>query len=135
MDINYKRAATAAAFGLVPAFIAYAMVSIATFADPPPVWVFFVGIPVFGYILYRETTIRGQLGGVFFWLAVETLLTPLVFVLYTFAFAGDQTMTGAGQAGAAIGGGLLAIGAFIVGVPLAGVFYLLSQKIPKSEDQ
>jgi len=134
MDIDWKQAITAVIIALVPAFLAYAMVSIAVFAENPPVWVFFVGIPVFGYLLYREGTIRGQLGGMFFWLAVETLLTPLVFVLYTFAFSSDQAMTGAGQAGAAIGGGILAIGAFVIGVPLAGVFYLISRKIQPSED-
>lgn len=133
MNINWKQAVTAVVIALAPAFVAYAMVSLAVFAENPPVWVFFVGVPAFGYLFYREHSIRGQVGSMFFWLAIETLLTPLVFVLYTFAFSSQQTMTGAGQAGAAIGGGLLAIGAFVIGVPLAGVFYLLSRKIRPSE--
>ena len=134
MDIDWKQATTAVIIALVPAFVAYAMVSIAVFAENPLVWVFYVGIPTFGYLFYREETIRGQLAGMFFWLVVETLLTPLVFVLYTFAFSSDQAMTGAGQAGAAIGGGILAIGAFVIGVPLAGVFYLISRKLQPSEN-
>lgn len=133
MNVDWKQAMIAVVTALLPAFIAYAMVSIAVFAENPPVWVFFAGIPVFGYLFYRKGSVRGQLSGLFFWLAIETLLTPLMFLLYTFAFSNQQAMTQAGQAGAAIGGGILAVGGFVVGVPLAGVFYLLSRKILPEE--
>ena len=129
MDINWKRAATATGFGLIPAFLAYMMLSIATASETGLVWVFFVGIPVFGYLIYREATVREQAGGMFFWLAVESLLTPLVFLLYTVAFAGEQTTTDAETAGAAIGGVILVVGAFLIAVPLAGVFYLISRRL------
>jgi len=132
MNVNWEKAEQgiiALLVGLIPAFVAYLMVTVATFAESPPAWVFYVGVPVFGYILYQETSTRGKIGSMFFWLAIETLLTPLMFVLYTFAFSSQQAMTGAGQAGAAIGGAILAAGGFVIGIPLAGVFYLLSRKI------
>jgi hypothetical protein len=51
----------------------------------------------------------------------------------TFAFSSDQAITWARQAAAAIGGGIL-VGAFVIRVPLAGVFYLISRNIQLSKN-
>lgn len=64
-----------------------------------------------------------------FWLGIETLLTPLVMLLFTLAFASQQTPTAAGQAGAATGGFVLIVISFLVGIPLGIVLYLISRRL------
>ncbi len=127
MDIKWKRVGTAGLLGLIPAFVAYVMASIA--GNDVYSLVFFVAIPVFGYLLYRVPTVKEQAGQMFFWLAIETLLTPLVLLVSTFVFTGSETAGGAETAGAVIGGGILIIAAFLIGIPLAGVFYLISRRL------
>ena len=124
---DIKNAVIAALIGIIPAFGLYAMTSIAFF-DPIPA-IFLIGIVVFGYLLYRRPTVKAMFGGASFWLAIESFLTPLALLIYTFSFASQETQTGAEQAGAAIGGFVLVIGAFVIGVPLGIVFYLASRKL------
>lgn len=126
--IDWKHAGIAALFGLVPAFIAYMMVTLATGGDPVGI-VFLLAIPVFAYLLYSRTTPKQMAGGTCYYLAIEFLLSPFVFLLYTFAFASQNTTTDAGAAGAAIGGFALTIGAFVIGLPLALALYLISRRL------
>lgn len=62
--INWRNAVAATAIALVPAFGAYVAVGIA--ASDVLVWVFFVAIPVFGYLLYQRPTIKAMFGGMCF---------------------------------------------------------------------
>lgn len=130
-SFDVKHAILAVAIGLIPAFGLYVMTSVALF-DPIPA-VLLIGIVVFGYLLYRQPTIKAMFGGASFWLAVESFLTPLALLVYTFSFAAEEAGTGAEQAGAAIGGGLLILLAFVIAVPLGIVFYLVSGKLSANE--
>lgn len=127
-DIHWKRVGMAGAFALIPAFLAYVAVTLASGGDPVGI-VFLLAIPVFGYLLYQRPTAKAMAGGMFYYLAIEFLLSPFVFLLYTFAFASENASTSAGQAGAAIGGFALTIGAFVVGLPLAIALYLISRRL------
>jgi len=129
--IQWTRVVIAGAFALLPAFIAYAGLSLATGGDPLGI-VFFLGIPVFGYLLYQRPTTKAMAGGMCYYLAIEFLLSPFVFLLYTIAFTSGNTSTAAGQAGAAIGGFALTIGAFVIGLPLAIALYLVSRRLEPS---
>lgn len=131
--INYRRAGAAFLFGLIPALGAYIGVSIALY-DAVGI-VLLIAIPVFTYLLYQRRTKKAMLGGVSYFLAIETLLTPLALLIYTFVFASQETTTAAGGAGAAIGGFFLVVIAFVVGVPLAGVLYLISRKLDTEESR
>jgi hypothetical protein len=129
--IDIKHLGKALIIALIPAFGLYVMTSIALF-DPIPA-VFFVGIAAFGYLLYKRPTTKRMAGGASFWLAIESFLTPLALLIYTFSFASQETQTGAGEAGAAIGGFILVIIAFVICVPLGIVFYLISGKLDPDE--
>ena len=126
--IHWKRVGMAGGFALIPAFIAYMALSLATGGDPVGI-VFFIALPVFGYLLYQRPTAKAMTGGMFYYLAIEFLLSPFVFLLYTFAFASENTSTAAGQAGAALGGFALTVGAFVIGLPLAIALYLVSRRL------
>jgi hypothetical protein len=126
-SFDIKHAVIAVAIGFIPALGLYIMTSVAFF-DPIPA-VLLVGIVLFGYLLYRRPTAKSMVGGASFWLAIESFLTPLALLIYTFSFAAQETQTGAGQAGAAIGGFVLVIAAFVIGVPLGIVFYLVSKRL------
>lgn len=103
-------------------------VSLASGGDPVG-FVFLLAIPLFGYLLYQRRTAKAMAGGMFYYLAIEFLLSPFVFLLYAFAFASENTSTSAGQAGAAIGGFAPTIGAFVIGLPLAIALYLVSRRL------
>lgn len=125
--ISWGHVASAIAIALIPAFGAYTMVTIAT--NDVVGAAFLVSLPVFAYLLYRRPTRKGMIGGMFFWLAVESFLSPLVMLFYTAAYTSEETTTAAEEAGAAIGGTVLVIGAFVIGVPLGIVFYLISRRL------
>lgn len=125
--INWGKAGKAAGIGFLPAFGAYMLISVASYGAI--VAVLPIGIAVFGYLLYDRPTTKAMFGGAFFWLAVEALLSPVFMIFYTVAFASEETTTAAGEAGAAIGGGILVIMAFVVGLPVGIVFYLISRKL------
>lgn len=97
------------------------------------VLVFFVGIPIFAYLFYQRQSIKSMGSGMLFWLAIEAFLMPLAAIVYTFAFSAAETSSEAEQAGAAIGGGLLTVIAFVIGIPVGLVFYLLSRKLEPDE--
>lgn len=130
--IQWKRVGMAGALALIPAFIAYMALSLATGGDPVGI-VFVLALPVFGYLLYQRPTAKAMAGGMSYYLAIEFLLSPFVFLLYTIAFANENTATTAGQAGAAIGGFALTIGAFIIGLPLAIALYLVSNRLDPAD--
>lgn len=126
--IKWKRAGMAAVFALIPAFVAYISLSLATGGDPVGI-VFVLALPLFGYVLYQRPTAKAMTGGMCYYLAIEFLLSPFVFLLYTIAFTSENTASAAGQAGAAIGGFALTIGAFVIGLPLAIALYLVSRRL------
>jgi hypothetical protein len=128
-----KHAAKAVLIGLIPAFGLYIMTSVAFYNAIPAILL--VGIVGFGYLLYRRPTTKAMFGGASFWLAIESFLTPLALLVYTFSFASQETQTGAEQAGAAIGGFVLVIGAFVVGIPLGIVFYLVSKRLDPGDGE
>jgi len=131
-SIKWGHLGKALLIGLLPAIGAYIGVSIA--ANNPMVIVLIVSIPTFGYLLYQRPTAKGMVGGASFWLAIEAFLTPLALLIYTFVFASQETVTTAGQAGAAIGGFIMVIVAFVVGIPVGIVFYLLSNRWDVSKE-
>jgi hypothetical protein len=126
-SFDVKHAVIAGVIGFIPALGLYVMTSIA-FYDPIPA-VLLIGVVVFGYLLYKRPTAKTMFGGASFWLAIESFLTPLALLIYTFSFASQETQTGAEQAGAAIGGFVLVIIAFVICVPLGIVFYLIARKL------
>jgi len=126
--IQWKQAGMATVFALIPSFIAYIALSIATGGDPIGM-VFLLALPVFAYLLYQRPTAKTMIGGMCYYLAIESLLSPFIFLLYTIAFTSENTATAAGQAGAAIGGFALTIGAFVIGLPLAIALYLVSRRL------
>lgn len=117
----------AGGFALIPAFGAYMLVSVAAY-DPIPA-VLFIGIPVFAYLIYRRPGTKSMASGMFFWLSVESFLAPIAALFYTASYSAAETTTAAEEAGAAIGGGIVTIMAFVIGVPLGLVFYLLSRRL------
>lgn len=125
---DYGRIGKAVAFALIPAFIAYMLLSLASGGDPVGL-VFIIALPVFGYLIYQREGTKAMAGGMCYYLAIEFLLSPFMFLLYTFAFASQNTTTDAGAAGAAIGGFALTIGAFVIGLPLALALYLVSGRL------
>jgi hypothetical protein len=129
--IQWARVGMAVGFALIPAFIAYIGLSLASGGDPVGI-IFFLSLPIFGYLLYQRPTAKTMTGGMCYYLAIEFLLSPFVFLLYTFAFASENTATTAGQAGAAIGGFALTVGAFVIGLPLAIALYLVSRRLDPS---
>jgi len=130
--VDWNEGAKAAVIALPPAFGAYIGISIA--ANSPLVAVLLLSWPVFAYLLYQRPHGRAMIGGAFFWLSVETFLTPLVLLVFTFSYAAEES-TATGQVGAAIGGSILVVVAFVVGVPVAIVFYLLSRRLDADAEQ
>lgn len=124
---NWSHAGLALFLAILPAFGAYMSVSLAV--SNPVLWIFGVTIPIFGYLLYQRPSLKAMIGGMCFWLAVEAFLTPLTLLIYTFVFTSGQSMSAAGTAGAAIGGLLLVVGAFVVGLPVGIVLYLISSRL------
>jgi len=131
-NIDWKQVGLAAIIGFLPALGAYIGISIAFF-DPVPS-VLLITWPVFGYLLYQRKNTKGMIGGASYWLAIEALLTPLVLLIYTFSFASQEATTGVEQAGAAIGGFILVIMAFVVGLPVGIVLYLISRRLDTDAD-
>lgn len=129
---NYGRMGKAVAFALIPAFIAYLSLSLASGGDPVGI-VFFLALPMFGYLIYQREGAKAMAGGMSYYVAIEFLLSPFIFLLYTVAFASQETATDAGAAGAAIGGFALTIGAFVIGLPLAIALYLISRRLDPSD--
>lgn len=125
--INWSHAGIALFIAILPAFGAYVSVSLAV--SSPVLWIFGVTIPIFGYLLYQRPSVKAMIGGMCFWLAVEAFLTPLTLLIYTFVFTSGQSMSAAGTAGAAIGGLILVVGAFVVGLPVGIVLYLISNRL------
>lgn len=89
---------------------------------------FIISIPLFTYLGYQKPTIKSAFSRQAFWSAILLLISPLMMIVYTVLFIGSETEGGAEQAGAAIGGTLLVILAFVVGLPLAGAFYIAHKK-------
>jgi len=129
MNINVQQAVTAGILGLIPAIVAYMLITIAAGAETLGISILLIALLGFGYYFYQKTSIKGQASSMFFVLAIELLLSPLVFLIYTFVFTAENTAGDAEAAGAAIGGILLIGVAFFIGLPLAGVFYLISRKL------
>lgn len=129
--INWRHAAAAVAFALLPAIGAYLGASIALYKAVGIVFV--IALPAFAYLLYKRPTKKAMAGGMCFWLAIEAFLTPFILLIYTFVFASQETATGAEQAGAAIGGFIMVIVAFVVGLPIGIVLYLISRRLDPSE--
>jgi hypothetical protein len=129
--VQWTQAVIAGVFALVPAFIAYAGLSLAIGGEPMSA-LFWLGIPVFGYLLYQRPTTKAMAGGMCYYLAIESLLAPLVFLIFTFTFTSEGASTAAEQTGAALGGFALTIGAFVIGLPLALALYLVSRKLDRS---
>lgn len=130
-SIQWQHVGMAGGFALIPAFIAYMGISLAAGGDPVGI-VFLLALPLFGYLLYQRPTAKAMTGGMCYYLAIEFLLSPFVFLLYTVAFTSENATTTAGQAGAAIGGFALTIGAFVIGLPLAIALYLMSRRLDPS---
>lgn len=129
--INWKRVGKAIVIALLPAIAAYMLVSIA--ANEVLGVVFIVALALFAYLLYQYQTTKGMLGGMCFWLAIEAFLAPVAMLIYTFVYASEETSSAAGEAGAALGGTFLTIVAFVVGIPLGIVLYLVSGRLEPSE--
>lgn len=89
---------------------------------------FLAGFPLFTYLGYQRPTIKTAFGRLSFWTAILLFMSPLFMILHTFIFAGTQAEGGAETAGAAIGGTILVIGAFVIGIPVGIGFYLLSNR-------
>jgi hypothetical protein len=87
-----------------------------------------LGIPLFAYLGYQRPTVKSAFGRQSFWSAVLLFISPLMMIIHTAVFIESQTSGAAEEAGAAIGGTVLVILAFVVGLPLGIVFYLLSRK-------
>lgn len=129
MNINVKQAVTAGILGLIPAIVAYMLITIAAGAETLGISILLIALLGFSYYFYQKPNIKGQASSMFSVLAIELLLSPLVFLIYTFVFTAENTAGDAEAAGAAIGGILLIAVAFFIGLPLAGGFYLISRKL------
>lgn len=128
-DVRHAGAATG--FALLPAFGAYMLVSFGAYDPIPPV--FLVVLPIFGYLLYRRASTKAMASGMFFWLAVESFLSPLAALFYTSSYTAAETETAAEQAGAAIGGGVVIVMTFIIGLSIGLVFYIISSRLEPDE--
>lgn len=124
---DWRHAGGALGFALLPAFGAYMLVSLAAYEVMPVVLL--LAIPIFGYLIYRKETRNDMASGMFFWLAVEAFLSPLAAIVYTSSYSAAETTTAAEQAGAAIGGGIVTVLAFVVGLPVGIVLYLISRRL------
>lgn len=124
---NAGHALKAGGFSLIPAFGAYMLVSLAAYQAIALALI--IAIPIFAYLFYRRPGTKSMASGMFFWLGVESFLAPVAALFYTASFSAAETTTAAEEAGAAIGGGILTIMAFVIGVPLGVVFYLISRRL------
>lgn len=86
------------------------------------------GIPLFTYLGYQMPTLKTAFGRLSFWTAIILFMSPLSMIVHTFIFSETQAQGTAETAGAAIGGTILIIGAFVIGIPLGIGFYLLSKR-------
>jgi hypothetical protein len=117
----------AGAFAVVPALGAAALVAIAAY-DSRGLLLFLLALPAFGYLLARRPTAKAMLGGTCFWLAVETLLLPVVVVVMTYsALRVEDPATGGAAGTMVMSGTFLLLVAVVVGVPVAVLLYLLSR--------
>lgn len=124
---KWKHAAVATGIGLIPSFGAYMLVSLGAYSA---VVIAFLGaIPLFAYLMYRQPNKKAMASSTFFWLGIESFLVPLAAIFYTASYSAQETTTAAEQAGAAIGGGIVTIMAFVIGIPIGIVFYLLSRRL------
>ncbi len=114
---------------IIPAIGAYLAVAIGLYATDIG-WLFWTLIPAFTYLIIQGDGWKEMVGITLFWLSIESLITPVALLAYTLVYAGQQT-SGLGAAGAGLGGLILVVVAFVVGVPLSGVFYLLSRRLSK----
>lgn len=112
---------------IVPALGAYLAVAVGLYATDIG-WLFWILIPAFTYLTIQGDNWKEMTSVTLFWLAIESLITPVALLAYTLVFAGQQG-TGLGAAGAGLGGLILVVVAFVVGLPLSGVFYLLSRRL------
>jgi hypothetical protein len=87
-----------------------------------------IGIPLFAYLGYQKPTTKSAFSRQSFWSAIMLLLSPLMMIVHTAVFIESETDGAAEEAGAAIGGTVLIVLAFLIGLPLAGVFYLAHKK-------
>jgi hypothetical protein len=127
-NVEWGYAVLAGVVAILPAFGAYVLIGIAT--DVVTFTIFPIGLVLFGYLLYQRPTPKTMLGGMSFWLAIEFFLAPVAMLLFTIVHASQVgPQTAAGQAGAALGGFLLIVVAFIVAVPIGVVLYLISNRL------
>jgi len=129
MDIEFKKLVISVLLSIFPAFVGYFLIGTAAGGVAINGVVFIIIWAGLGLFLYQKESAKAQASSMFFILSIETLLTPLVFLIYTFVFSSGQTTGAAEATGAAIGGAILVGIAFFIGVPLAGVFYLISKRI------
>lgn len=86
------------------------------------------GFPLFAYIGYQRPTAKSAFGRQSFWSAIMLLISPIMVIIHTAMFIGSETEGTAEEAGATVGGTILIILAFIVGLPLAIAFYIFHNK-------
>jgi hypothetical protein len=118
--------AKAVVFAILPAFVGYFILGL--IANEPIIASFFVFLGIFTYLFQLVDDTRKQASKMLFWIAVELLIMPFAILIFTVIFAGT-TGSAAGAAGATIGGTFLMIIAFVVGVPLAAISYLISTRL------
>jgi hypothetical protein len=136
MNINGKSLLSAVLLSLIPAFIGYLLIGIAAGAGENAVSgvLFLILLAGSSYLIYNKQNLKEKTSSMFFFLAIESLLSPLIFLIYTFVFTAENTTGDAEAAGAAIGGTILIAIAFFIGLPLSGVFYLLSRRLSSSSE-
>lgn len=130
--LDFGHLFVASTIAVVPAFVAYMLVTVA--ANTTLGWTFLIALPVFSYLLYQRHSAKAMAGGAAFWLAIEAFLSPLALGVYSVVYASSETTTAAEQTGAAIGGFMLTAGAFVIGVPVGIVLYLLSKRLDVDAD-
>jgi hypothetical protein len=131
-EIDWAKAGKALGFALVPALGAYLGISIAV-SDALGI-IFWLSIPLFAYLIYQRPDTRSMFGATCFWLSIEAFLTPVIMLVYTLTFVSQSTTTGVEQAGAAIGGFILIVVAFVIGLPAGIVLYLVSSKFDPDDE-
>lgn len=113
-------------FAIIPAFIGYFIIGL--IATEPIIASLFILLGIFTYLFQLVEDTRKQASKMLFWIAVELLIMPFTILIFTVIFAGT-TGSAAGAAGATIGGTFLMIIAFVVGVPLAAISYIISTRL------
>jgi len=69
------------------------------------------------YLGYQKPTIKTAFGRLSFWTAIVLFMSPILLIIHTLIFTGGTEGT-VEAAGAAIGGAILVIGAFVIGIPV-----------------